>query len=65
MSNSSEDDAHQQGPATHAPRREGDELYAYVESQAHEEAVHLEKAPSEMVGPVRHDIWNVYCPASG
>jgi hypothetical protein len=31
----------------------------YVESQAHEEVVHFDKAASELVGPVRHDIWDV------
>jgi hypothetical protein len=35
-----------------------------VEDQAHEAVVHLEKAASEMVGPVRHDIWDVHCPES-
>jgi hypothetical protein len=25
---------------------------------------HLEKAASELVGPVRHDIWDVHCPES-
>jgi len=35
-----------------------------VESQAHEEVVHVEKAASELVGPVRHDIWDVHCPES-
>lgn len=41
-----------------------DEIRAYVESQAHEEVVHLEKAASELVGPVRHHIWDVHCPES-
>ncbi len=36
----------------------------YVEDQAHEDVVHLEKVGSEMVGPVRHDIWDVHCPNS-
>jgi len=40
---------------------EKDEIEAYVEAQAHERVVHLEKAASEMVGPVRHDIWDVHC----
>jgi hypothetical protein len=35
-----------------------------VEEQAREEVVHLEKAASEMVGPVGHDIWDVHCPTS-
>ncbi len=40
---------------------EKDAIRAYVEDQAHEEVVHLEKAASELVGPVRHDIWDVHC----
>jgi hypothetical protein len=36
-------------------------IRAYVEDQAHEEVVHLEKAASELVGPVRHHIWDVHC----
>lgn len=44
-----------------ASKREKDEIQAYVEGQAHETVVHLEKAASEMVGPVRHDIWDVHC----
>lgn len=47
-----------------ATKREKDEILIYVESQAHEEVVHLEKAASEMVGPVRHDIWDVQCAES-
>ena len=43
---------------------ETDEIRAYVESQGHEEVVHLEKAASELVGPVRHDIWDVHCAES-
>ncbi|MDX3188636.1 hypothetical protein PV458_09555 [Streptomyces sp. MN03-5084-2B] len=43
---------------------EKDEIRAYVEEQAHEEVVHLEKAASERVGPVRHDIWDVRCAES-
>jgi ribosomal protein L37E len=35
-----------------------------VEDQAHEEVVHLEKVASELVGPVRYDIWDVHCAAS-
>lgn len=42
-------------------KREKDNVRAYVEHEAHEEVVHLEKAASELVGPVRHDIWDVYC----
>jgi ribosomal protein L37E len=45
-------------------QREKDEIRAYVESQGHEEVIHLEKAASELVGPVRHDIWDVHCPES-
>jgi hypothetical protein len=47
-----------------ASKREKDEIQAYVERQAHETVVHLEKAASEMVGPVRHDIWDVHCAES-
>jgi hypothetical protein len=42
-------------------KREKDNIRAYVEGQAHEAVVHLEKAASELVGPVRHDIWDVHC----
>lgn len=42
-------------------KQEKDEIRAYVEDQAHEQVVHLEKAASELVGPVRHDIWDVHC----
>lgn len=45
-------------------KRERDEIRAYVEDQAHENVIHLEKAASELVGPVRHDIWDVHCPES-
>ncbi len=45
-------------------QREKDQIRAYVEDQAHEEVVHLEKAASEPVGPVRHDIWDVHCAGS-
>lgn len=47
-----------------ATKRETGEIRAYVESQTYEEVAHLEKATSEMVGPVRHDIWDVHCPGS-
>lgn len=40
------------------------EVQAYVEAQAHEDVVHVELASSEMVGPVRHNVWDVHCPAS-
>jgi hypothetical protein len=48
----------------HTTDREKSEIRAYVEAQAHEEVVHLEKAASELVGPVRHVIWDVQCPTS-
>lgn len=44
-----------------ATKRQTEAVRAYVEREAHEEVVHLEKAASELVGPVRHDIWDVYC----
>jgi hypothetical protein len=43
--------------------RERDSIRSYVEDQAHEEVVHLEKAASELIGPVRYDIWDVHCTA--
>ncbi len=33
----------------------------YVEAEGREVVVYLEKAASELVGPVRHDIWDVHC----
>lgn len=42
-------------------RREKDEIRGYVESQGHEEVIHLEKVASELIGPMRHDIWDVHC----
>lgn len=42
-------------------KRERDAVRRYVESEAHEDVIHLEKAGSELVGPVRHDIWDVHC----
>ena len=45
-------------------QRDKDEIRAYVEGQAHEVVIHLDKAASELVGPVRHDIWDVHCPKS-
>lgn len=36
-------------------------IRTYVEAEAGEEVVHAEKAASERVGPVRHDIWDVHC----
>jgi hypothetical protein len=50
--------------AIRASTREKDAIRTYVEDQAHEEVIHLEKAASELVGPVRHDIWDVHCPES-
>ena len=44
-----------------ATKREKDEIRVYVESQAHDGVVHLEKAASELVGSARHDIWDVHC----
>lgn len=40
---------------------ETNEIRAYVEDQAGESVVHLEKVASELVGLVRHDIWDVHC----
>jgi hypothetical protein len=45
-------------------KREQGAIKAYVEGQGQEDVVHLEKAASERVGPVRHDIWDVHCAAS-
>jgi hypothetical protein len=50
--------------ARRGSEREKDAIRGYVEDQAHEEVVHLEKAASELVGPVRHDIWDAHCPES-
>lgn len=47
-----------------ASQREQDEIRVYVEGQADERVVHLERAASELVGPVRHDIWDVHCEES-
>jgi hypothetical protein len=44
-----------------ATKRQTEAVRVYVEDQAHETVVHLEKAASELVGPVRHDIWDVHC----
>lgn len=41
--------------------RERDEIIAYFESQSDESVVHAEKSASELVGSVRHDIWDVHC----
>lgn len=40
---------------------EAEAIRRYVEDQAHEKVVHVEQASTEMVGPVRHDIWDVHC----
>lgn len=47
-----------------ATKPEQEEIAAYVLSQTEDEIVHLEKVASEMVGPVRHDIWDVHCNGS-
>lgn len=47
-----------------ATRPERQEIAEYIAVQAHEDVVHVEKVASEMVGPVRHDIWDVHCPES-
>jgi hypothetical protein len=39
-------------------------IRAYVADQAGEAIIHAEKAASELVGPVRHDIWDVHCAKS-
>ena len=44
-----------------ATKRQTEATRSYVEDQAHEQVIHLEKAASELVGPVRHDIWDVHC----
>jgi hypothetical protein len=44
-----------------ATKRQTEAVRSYVEREAHEVVVHLEKAASELVGPVRHDIWDVHC----
>lgn len=36
-------------------------IRAYVKDQASDDVVHVEHATSEMVGPVRHEIWDVHC----
>lgn len=47
-----------------ATGREKQEIAEYVAAMAHEDVVHAEKVASEMVGPVRHDIWDVHCTES-
>lgn len=44
-----------------ATKRQTEAVRAYVEREAHEPVVQLEKAASVLVGPVRHDVWDVYC----
>ena len=39
-------------------------IIKYVSDQLHEKVTHAEIAATEMVGPVRHDIWDVHCMAS-
>jgi hypothetical protein len=43
---------------------EKEDVVAYVEDQAHEDVLHAEKAASQLVGPARHDIWDVHCAGS-
>jgi hypothetical protein len=38
-----------------ATKRQTEAIRAYVEDQAHEAVVHLEKAASELVGPASHE----------
>jgi hypothetical protein len=44
-----------------ATNSEKDEIRAYAKDQLGEAVVHLEKVGSELVGPKRHDIWDVHC----
>jgi hypothetical protein len=44
--------------------RDQEIIRSYVEDQAHEPVSHLEKVASELVGPVRHHIWDVHCKTS-
>src|SRR6266508_5602281 len=44
--------------------RRREEVITYVEDQSHDRVLHAELAASELVGPVRHDIWDVHCAAS-
>lgn len=44
-----------------ATKQQREWVRSYVEREAHEQVVQLEKSASELVGPVRHDIWDVYC----
>jgi hypothetical protein len=36
-------------------------IRAYVAERADQDVVHVEHAASEMVGPVRHEVWDVGC----
>ena len=47
-----------------ATNSEKEEIRAYAENELGEEVVHLEKVGSELVGPRRHDIWDVHCAGS-
>ncbi|MEO8185205.1 MAG: hypothetical protein ABI895_40885 [Deltaproteobacteria bacterium] len=40
---------------------EQDAIVRYVEQEAKETVLHSEKAASQLVGPARHDIWDVHC----
>lgn len=44
--------------------RERTEIRTYVEGLAHEDVAHLEMVASELVGMLRHKIWDVHCPTS-
>lgn len=54
-------DDEKEGLGVRASKREKEAVWLYVEGQAHEDVVHVEKVASELVGPVRHDIWDVHC----
>lgn len=45
----------------HAGKAEIKSIRTYTEDQVQEAVVHVEQVASEMVGPVRHDIWDVHC----
>jgi hypothetical protein len=44
-----------------ATKRQTEAVRTYAEGQASKQVIHLEKVASELVGPVRHDIWDVHC----
>lgn len=50
-----------QARAESVANNERDEIRSYAEDQLGEEVVHVEKVGSELVGPQRHDIWDVHC----